>query len=1094
MEIIQLKAPNQEQKLAIEHEGGVLLNAGAGSGKTFVLVEHAIFLTQSFFQRNSFLNQDSYEVSLKSYFSKIVYMTFTKKATGELSVRLKNRFEVEISQAHKDKSCLKLWQAEMAFRSLEFLNVTTIHGFCLRLLQQGYFFDANFKQDIIKEIEFKDKIEFLVEKWFLLEKNDVNEHIKEVLLLNKNFLCSAFVNIFMSPEIRLLWKKLDVKKMDLVNDKNLMKKFFSLIGIQDIQELNPSFEDFKQKKKPKWSIWGKSFLKSIKEIDLNSYMGISNLKQVFDVSGKIPPTSQSQVPSSIYDFYQKVKKLKKFVKDYGDDFIVYSENKSKYFLLWADAVKNLYCFIEENYHTIPGLTFSDLEYFVFTGLENDSSRTKIQQQYQYFVVDEFQDTSEIQFNILDRIAKKDYTNLFCVGDIKQAIYGFRGGELNVFRSYSKKANKNLSLNYNYRSCREIVRFNNTVFENVFFEKNNQDEIFFRPQKCPECVVSGSINKYGLEVLADEEKNLTGGELDWVESKEIVNFIEKKWKDESLNICILYKQLTPLKFLFPLIMQKNLPFTCQIKVKLEEDPLLCLYFNLLTPFVNENFIEAKSECIQLGKIIIEILKGNVCEKIDSKFENFYKNVKIFGIWEAFKKLLFDLGVHNSNYENNFELIKSFCLIGDDNFLNILKNINLFDRNYSVEIRSGLEFEKIRIMTVHASKGLEFDHVILAGIHTNGRTRSEMPLFGERPLSFKWKKETGTNIFYKSPEYIYEFLINKKKDTKESMRLLYVACTRAKKQLSWFDIKLNAVPQCVKNSWIERIRCWEEEKDLSGLINLKKIKIEKDWKSENIDRVGHSLPLFRRDSLGFYLRPKISQERMIFLPKLSVTKMLPLFECPRKFYFKNILEVSELPELRSNQKKNQKHAVLKKDNEFSYGERGESIHRAISYSLKNNFEKLNFSEEKDNEVINWTLNQLMPYTDDYQFISEKEIRFPFFNFMISGKPDLALLNNNTKKIFEIWDFKTGIISPIKIASYWFQLMSYAYGFYQLSKIDFDKKIKLVLCFVDKQNIQTKEFSFPEISDSLYKEWKKIDSLNEKNENFCPTCSYGNLCHPN
>ena len=1087
-----MKTPNQEQKLAIEHEGGVLLNAGAGSGKTFVLVEHAIFLTQSFFEKNTFSHQDNYEAPLKSHFSKIVYMTFTKKATGELSVRLKDRFEMEIFQASKGKSHLKLWQAEMALKSLESLNVTTIHGFCLRLLQQGYFPNENFKQDIIKDIEFRDKIEYLVNKWFHSEENNINEHIKEVLILNKSFLCSAFAKIFMSPEIRILWKKLDIKKVDLTSDKYLISKIFSLLGIGELQTLDLDFKNFKQKR-PQWSIWGETFLKNIEGVDLNSYTGILNLEKIFDTLGRIPPTSQSKTPADIYDFYQKVKKLKKFIKNYGDDLVAYSEDKSKYFLLWANAVKDVYLFIEKNYHIVPGLTFSDLEYFVFIGLENNPSRVKVQQQYKYFVIDEFQDTSEIQFNIVGQIAKKDYSNIFCVGDMKQAIYGFRGGELNVFRNYSKKVSRNLILNYNYRSCGEIIKFNNSVFENIFSKENEQDKIFYQHQKYPKDIVSGSINKYNIEILAKEEKKLNGGELDWLESKEIVNFIEGKWRNESLNICILYKQLTPLRFLLPLIMQKNLPFTCQIKVKLEEDPLLYLYFNLLTPFVSEDFFKAKSECIQLAKIVIEILNGDVCEETNFKFDDFYKNVKIFGIWESFKKLLFSLGIHNSNYENNFELIKSFCLIGNDNFLNILKNIKLFDRNYSIEIRSGLEFEKIRIMTVHASKGLEFDHVVLAGIHTNGRTRSEAPPFGERPLSFKWKKEVGKNIFYKSPEYIYEFLINKKKYSEESMRLLYVACTRAKQQLTWFNISLNSKPQNIKNSWIEKMRCWEDEKDLSEIVNLKEIKLEKNWKRGNIDQIEHSLPLFHRDSLGLYLRPKTGREKMVLLPKLSATRMLSLIECPRRFYFKNILEISEQSEFEKNHKMNRRHTALKENNGFSSSKRGESIHLAISYSLKNSFKRLDCSEEKDNKAITWALDQLILYRNDYQFISEKEIRFPFFNFMINGKPDLALLNNNTKKISEIWDFKTGIISPTKVDSYWFQLMIYAYGFYQLGKIDFSETIKLVLSFVDKKNIQTKMLSFSAISDSLYREWEKIDSLNEKNENFCPTCSYGNLCHP-
>ncbi len=1090
MKLTQLKTPNDEQRPAIEHEGGILLSAGAGSGKTFVLVEHAIFLVQSFFQKNSFPHQENYQAPLKSYLSQIVYMTFTNKATGELSIRIKNRFEMEILQAREGKSILKLWQAEMSFRALKFLTVTTIHGFCFKLIQRGYFSSVNSNQEIIGSIEFKDKIKILFEKWFVLKEKSIDRNVKEVLILNRSFLHSALMNIFSTPEIRILWRELDIEKVNQNFNENMVKNFFLLLGVQDIQERWPDFENFEQKKKPSWSIRGDLLFQEIKKVDFKSYTAIFELEKIFNQFGRMPQVSKSKVPSDIYSFYQKAKKIREFVKSYRDDLIAYVENESTYFYIWAKTIKDLYCFIEKNYHTVSGLTFSDLEYFVFSGLRDKYVCTKIHQQYKYFIVDEFQDTSKIQFKILSKILREDYSKLFCVGDMKQAIYGFRGGELNVFKSYSNKASKNLSLNYNYRSCKEIIQFNNSMFEDIFSQAGEENKHFSKPQKYPKYDLSGYINKYDINISASNIKRLNAEELNWIEAREIFKFIEKKLRNGILNLCILYKQLMPLKFLLPLLIQKKISFTCQVKVKLEEDPLLYFYFNLLSPFVSKDFDKAKSKCIQLGKIIIEILKGDTKNETNTQFEDFYINVPILGLWEAFKKLLFELGIHNSNYENNLNLIYSFCAISDDNILNILKDIKLFKRKYSVEIRFGTEFERIRIMTVHASKGLEFDHVILAGIHTNGRTYSHSPPFGQRPLSFKWKKGTEENIFYKSPEYIYEILINKEKENAESRRLFYVACTRAKMELTWFDIKLNQLPQSVKNSWIEEIRFWEKENNLSSLIHLEKIEITKDWENKNISQQENLPPLFHRDSLGLYLKSKLKQNKMIILPKLSVTKLLLLTECPRKFYFKNILEISDLEK---TQKNYQGYISTEKNKGLSSGARGELIHNSISFSLRNNFKKQNgLKEKRDNQAVAWALDELKLYNKTHQFVSEEEIRFPFFNFMISGKPDLVLLNNN-KQVSEIWDFKTGAISPIKNPGYWFQLMSYAYGFYQLDKIDFNKKIKLVLCFVDKKHKKVKESSFLEISKSLYSEWKKLDSLEKKNEVFCPTCSYGNLCHP-
>ena len=65
----ELRSPNEEQKLAIEHTGGVLLAAGAGSGKTFVLVEHIIYLINKFLIEKEDLSNEELENELNLYLS-----------------------------------------------------------------------------------------------------------------------------------------------------------------------------------------------------------------------------------------------------------------------------------------------------------------------------------------------------------------------------------------------------------------------------------------------------------------------------------------------------------------------------------------------------------------------------------------------------------------------------------------------------------------------------------------------------------------------------------------------------------------------------------------------------------------------------------------------------------------------------------------------------------------------------------------------------------------------------------------------------------------------------------------------------------------
>ena len=70
------------------------------------------------------------------------------------------------------------------------------------------------------------------------------------------------------------------------------------------------------------------------------------------------------------------------------------------------------------------MTFSDLEYYVHEGLGLSGVIDRMAQSYRYIIIDEFQDTSPIQFKIITKMIKENYQRLFCVGDKKQAIYGF----------------------------------------------------------------------------------------------------------------------------------------------------------------------------------------------------------------------------------------------------------------------------------------------------------------------------------------------------------------------------------------------------------------------------------------------------------------------------------------------------------------------------------------------------------------------------------------------------------------------------------------------------------------------------------------------
>src|SRR5690606_40165175 len=89
----------------------------------------------------------------------------------------------------------------------------------------------------------------------------------------------------------------------------------------------------------------------------------------------------------------------------------------------------------------------------------------------------------------------DFKKLFCVGDAKQAIYGFRGGELAVFKDCGDMIPLNLELSHNYRSLAEIVEANNSAFDHILpigfnFSSNDPYTVEFKAQTLPPIEYNG----------------------------------------------------------------------------------------------------------------------------------------------------------------------------------------------------------------------------------------------------------------------------------------------------------------------------------------------------------------------------------------------------------------------------------------------------------------------------------------------------------------------------------------------------------------------------------------------------------------------------
>ncbi len=1052
-------------------------------------------MIQKYLDKTELTNEDLFLKKTKEFLSAKVIMTFTKKAAGEISLRLRERVSLQVKM-----STLPKWKYVQ--ECLSSLTVSTIHGFCYKLLEQGNFTICSSDIEIITEIKFKSTIENLFNTWMskYLSHNNCDKDISELLLVNQHQVLSALHKVFGSPELRLQWQQ-DETTESLDDITRFFSNCFQVINIRSIFMGGLSLDEYSKDKTKSWYKAIQNFQNlSINEI--RSSEDYQKIESFFLEHKRIVAPRDKETYSEIIKFLDKLKVLKKFCRDNSESIHAYFEHRLDACSKWSQVLRDMYQEIEKRYFEIRGMTFSDLEYYTALGLQNKSSRKRVYDSYNYFIIDEFQDTSYIQFEIIRKIINNDFQRLFCIGDPKQAIYGFRGGEIGVFNECVELLSTNLSLKNNYRSDFEVVKFNNLLFEKLFkkgekFQGEDSNKIIAENQRYPlEEEHTGTINRIvvNVEDKSSLDEKVSSREINYFEAKMIINTVNKiKNDNDKETVCILYSKLAPTKILLPLLIEHNISFLSQMKVPTEDDPIMGIFKILIESFMDfrlcstdqiQNYTEISLKCY------LSYLKITFDHDLNLNISQFFHDLATMGVLAAFQKFIFKVGISNSNYVNNMVQLENIIQISNGNIDLIWEKFNNeSESKYSIDFQFGTENNKVIIMTSHASKGLEFDHVILGGIHTNGSPVPNTQMLGSLPNSFKWKLNSRQKKMYKSPNYILESYLNSKKEFSESKRLFYVACTRAKKSLTWGDINIKGKPSSkYGNSWINGFRSCDLDIEIkTDYMTEDRIDFKANYNNKSAD-----LPLFHSDPVGINFRDGSSI--LGITSELSVTKLASISECPHKFYLQNICKftdddlstIQELTGSKTIQQPQSSGTVV------SNSDRGTKLHAVISEMIKRNWViPYYITDDNDIRSLEWIKSVLISKINDFRFISEEAIKFSFFGFTISGTPDLVLIPNSSKNSAEIWDYKTGQVKEDNL-SYWFQLMTYAYALYQLNIIKKENSIKLTLAYLDHQKIEEKTLSFEIIKTQLFDDWSKTCNLENKNTQHCSSCNFGNICH--
>ena len=556
-----------EQLLAIETRGkNLLVAAAAGSGKTAVLVERIIKI----------ITDDNNPVDI----DKLLVVTFTNAAASEMRERIGDA----ISKKLEEMPNSKMLQRQLAL--LNKSNITTIHSFCLDIIKNNFHLidlDPGFrigdetectliKQDVLIEL-FEDKYDKEDEDFLnLIEAyctNRDDERLKEIVLKLYNFSMSGpwpsvwlrekaqEFNINSLDELeKASWYKVlkESLYLDLNNAKNgldeaikiceedsdlapyLLNLKPELNGIENaINSLNLNLEQiYKAIKDIEFAYRIKTVKKGLgDELDKKKVKSLRDdvKKKINQIKGGVFSVSLDETLNGIKNMYPIIKSLTELVIEFSDRYV---KKKMERVILDFNDLEHL---------CLKILTCNDENGEVYAS----SVAQKFREKFEEVLVDEYQDSNNVQETIISMVSRKDLDNpnVFMVGDVKQSIYRFRQAKpelfLEKYNSYSEednKKNRKIMLYKNFRSREEVIKGVNFIFKSLMsktvgeldytdkealnlgasYDEINKDNVYFQDNEfidLDKIEVSGALELHILDKSSDfeDEKNEINDEDD-----------------------------------------------------------------------------------------------------------------------------------------------------------------------------------------------------------------------------------------------------------------------------------------------------------------------------------------------------------------------------------------------------------------------------------------------------------------------------------------------------------------------------------------------------------------------------------------------------
>ena len=808
-----------------------ILKASAGTGKTYRL---ALEYAASLFGGEKIRD--------------IVIMTFTKKAAAEIKSRIID-FLKELSEGNEDiaENIKNLYpekfqntndifkKSEKIYKEIilnrDSLKIFTIDGLKNLIFKTAVAPMLNINSyDIIDDGGNEKYLKRCFERIFR-NRQDFNI-LKNFLEANVERSAESYVKIIKNI-IDERWKSLLIKQ---IYGKNFERENYRLKGT--LNQLDKSLEILQDicDKKGKAGETLKNFIKKeyypyldkITQEEKENFI-YDNWSMIFEKEIKNGQKTKTTKALDLIEENEELAELhEELLKElagriYNDTLIPYE----KEIFSFLERIYNIYDEIKfkERKFTHNDITNYTLEYLNDERLnlvnENkitDYMRDILESGISTIFIDEFQDTSVVQWKIFMSMVKSA-EKVICVGDEKQSIYGWRGGDKNLFVNLAKiTEGKEEYLDTSYRSCKNIVEFTNEFFEKYSYcAKAKNIHWDFEKVKSSKKEEKGYVEI--IDSSDDEEVGLY----------KTVEIIKEKFGGNYKGIGILARNNAILDRMAEILSENKIPYFLETNLDIFSHRTAVPVMKFLKYLVTDNIFYL-AEFLRDDIILIDdsSLKELVIFRND--FENFkFSDEKLNTVLEYIKDI-------KRKFENNelklsglteeiilkFGILKKYSGESDvQNVYNFMDTIKKFDNlkeflqetednsSSSEYTQSSIEMKNaVVLMSIHKSKGLEFDTVFY--IHKETPSKADTGVQFNICMSKDYETVQNYMIINSSFEKVLKYLESsydyaedkKQRREEEEINNLYVALTRPKNNLFIILVKMKKENSLMRETVFEK----------------------------------------------------------------------------------------------------------------------------------------------------------------------------------------------------------------------------------------------------------------------------------------------------